>query len=95
MEKIRDPSHTQAFSVDEFDALFAKSGLIDLQRSAYDVDMELEQQLKASFPDEGGEDTLRLIFEDDLQTNSLGTNTRKIEDKIYYTYPISVYVGTK
>lgn len=95
MEKIRDPSHTQALSIDEFDGLFAQSGLRDLHRSSYDVDMELERQLEASFPDEGGKDTLREIFKDDLQTNTLGTNTRKIGDEVYFTYPISVYVGTK
>lgn len=95
MEVVRDPSYTQALSVEEFDALFTRSGLTDLQRSAYGVDMELEQQLEASFPEEGGKDILRALFEEDLKTNALGTNTRRVENQIIFTYPISVYVGTK
>ena len=95
MERLRDPSHTRALSIEDFDSMLVSSGLTDIQRSGYGVDMELEQQLAASFPNPGDEEKLREIFQTDLTENRLGTRTRLVDDKIYFTYPISIYVGIK
>ncbi|MGJ8655932.1 MAG: class I SAM-dependent methyltransferase [Akkermansiaceae bacterium] len=95
MERLRDPSHTQALSVERFDAMFGASGLRDIYRSGYGVSMELEQQLGASFPNPGDDEVLRGIFWEDLTKNRLGVDTRLVDGEIHFTYPISVYVGTK
>ena len=95
MERLRDPSHTKALSIEEFDSMVAGSGLVDIQRAGYEVEMELEQQLAASFPNPGDDEKLRHIFREDLTANRLGTQTRSIDGQIHYTYPISMYVGTK
>lgn len=95
MERLRDPSHTQALSIEEFDSMFTTSGLVEIERSGYEVDMELERQLSASFPNPGDEDKLRNIFRKDLTENRLGTKTRLVDGEIHFTYPISVYVGRK
>lgn len=95
MERLRDPSHTRALSIEEFDSIMASSGLVDIQRSGYEVDMELEQQLAASFPNPGDDEKLRGIFREDLTSNRLGTKTRLVDEEIHFTYPISVYVGRK
>ena len=37
-EKIRDPSHTQALSFDDFDQIMRNSGLKNLRRGSYEVE---------------------------------------------------------
>ena len=59
VEKLRDPSHAQALSYEAWDDLLVSSGLCNLQRSGYTVDMELEQQLAASCPNPGDAETIR------------------------------------
>jgi len=95
MEKLRDPSHTRALSHNEFEQLMTDSGLKNLQQGSYSVEMELEKQLQASFPNPGDEQKIRAIFQDDLKHNRLGVGAKKIADKIHFSYPISVYMGIK
>ncbi|MFC5051249.1 class I SAM-dependent methyltransferase [Rubritalea spongiae] len=95
MERLRDPSHTQALSDEEFDSMLASSGLVDIQRSGYEVEMELERQLAASFPNPGDDEKLRDIFRADLTGDQLGIKTRLLDGEIHFTYPISIYVGIK
>ena len=95
LEILRDPSHTHAMTKDEFAALFLTSGLTDCRQSAYGVDIELETQLKASFPKPGDEEVIRKMVTDDVEVDAIGINARKTDGKIVYTVPIAVYVGRK
>ncbi|MGK0291377.1 MAG: ubiquinone/menaquinone biosynthesis C-methylase UbiE [bacterium] len=95
MEKLRDPSHTQALSLDQFEEVMFKSGLKNLRCGNYKVEMELEKQLKASFPNPNDEEKIREIFYQDIDLNSLGMNAHKIENEVHFTYPISIYAGNK
>ncbi|MFO0699546.1 MAG: methyltransferase domain-containing protein [Nitrospira sp.] len=95
VERLRDPSHTQALSFDAWDTLLGNSGLRNLQRSEYTVDMELEQQLAASFPRPGDADRIREIFRKDLGVDALGVGAHLVGTDVHYSYPISVYVGNK
>lgn len=95
MEILRDPSHTHALTHEEFAALFRHSDLVDCRQSAYGVDIELENQLKASFPKPGDEPKLREMVTNDIGINRLGINARRDEDRVIYTVPIAVYIGRK
>ncbi len=95
MERLRDPSHTAALSDSVWADLLAGSGLNDLQHSRYAVNMELEAQLKASFPKAGDADKIRELFREDIGENRMGVNARRESGSIYYTYPIAIYTGTK
>ncbi len=95
LEIMRDPSHTHALTHEEFAALFQHSGLLDCRQSAYGVDIELETQLRASFPKSGDEPKLRNMVTNDIGIDSLGINARTEDDKVMYTVPIAVYVGRK
>jgi ubiquinone/menaquinone biosynthesis C-methylase UbiE len=95
LEIMRDPSHTHALTHDEFAALFQHSGLLDCRQSAYGVDIELETQLRASFPKPGDGPKLRDIVTSDIGMDSFGINARKEGGKVVYTVPIAVYVGRK
>ena len=95
LEILRDPSHVHALTRDEFAELFSNSGLRNCQQSSYGVEIELESQLKASFPKPGDEAVIRNMVTDDIGENQLGINARRVEKKIVYTVPIAVYVGCK
>lgn len=95
LEILRDPSHTHALTRNEFAALFLNSGLSDCRQSAYGIDIELETQLKASFPKPGDEEMIRRMVTDDVGVDRLGINAREIDGKVVYTVPIAVYVGRK
>jgi ubiquinone/menaquinone biosynthesis C-methylase UbiE len=95
MEKLRDPSHTRALSYSQWEQLMNRSGLKSLKRGDYKVEMELEEQLKASFPNPGDCEKLRKIFKDDIGVDSLGVGAHKCGDEIHFSYPISIYSGNK
>ncbi|WP_031434669.1 class I SAM-dependent methyltransferase [Methylomarinum vadi] len=95
MEKLRDPSHIKALSLQEWEQLLGEAGLRNLRRGSYQVTMELEKQLEASFPKPGDDDKLRHIFRHDIGPNCLGVDAHWVGTDIHFSYPISVYVGTK
>ena len=95
LEKLRDPSHTQALSFDKWEELLINSGLKEITRSSYRVEVELESQLEVSFPNLGDKEKIREIFRNDINSDSLGMQTHLKKGKIYFSYPISIFVGYK
>ena len=95
MEKLRDSSHTQALSLPAFQEMFKKCGLKNVRYSSYKIEMELEQQLATSFPNAEDADSIKQLFQNDLEKNEMGVNARLVDNKICFTYPINVYVGYK
>jgi len=95
MEKLRDPSHTRALTVQEFLSMAHHCGLQQLQTSGFKVEMELETQLKASFPHPGDEEKLRTLFWQDLAHDNLGLGVHQRENSIHFAYPILIVVGKK
>lgn len=95
LEVLRDPSHTHALSRDEFAELFGNSGLLECRRSSYEVEIELEAQLRASFPHPGDEPVIRKMVTEDVGRDHLGIKARKDNGRILYSVPIAVFVGQK
>jgi ubiquinone/menaquinone biosynthesis C-methylase UbiE len=95
LEILRDPSHTHALTTEEFAALFSDSGLVDCRQSAYGVDIELEAQMRASFPKEGDEQKVRDLIIGDIGVDTIGIKARQEGAKVLYTVPIAVFVGRK
>jgi len=95
LEIMRDSSHTHALTTEEFTALFQQSGLKECRQSAYGVEIELEAQLKASFPKPGDTERLREMITSDIGVNDFGVNARRTNNSVVYTVPIGVFVGNK
>jgi len=95
LEKLRDPSHVHALSLEEFQNLAIASNLQNVRIDFYKVEIELEQQMAASFPNPGDEDKIRQIFRDDIGVDQLGINVHWRGDEIYYAVPITVMVAHK
>ncbi|MGD9950373.1 MAG: class I SAM-dependent methyltransferase [Desulfobulbus sp.] len=95
MEVIRDPSHVHALTSVEFEQLIRQSGLEDLRRTQYEVEIELEAQIEASFPLPGNAERLRSMITDDIGIDRFGITPKRKNGQIWYSIPIAVYVGTK
>lgn len=95
MEKMRDPSHARALISGELARWFDSAGLTECRQSEYAVDVALEAQLHASFPDSGDDARLREMISGDIGKNALGINARRQNNAVFFSYPISVFVGRK
>lgn len=95
LEKLRDPSHTHALSEEEFQRLVSEANLHEIDFAFYKVEIELEQQMAASFPNPGDESKVRQLFMEDIGTDALGINVHRRGSEIYYEVPITVMVAHK
>ena len=95
LEKLRDRSHTHALSLEELQKMIADAKLTNIHLAYYKVEIELEQQLAASFPSPGDEEKIRQIIETDMKFDDLGINAHLKDHKIHYAIPITVIVGEK
>ncbi|MGV0023674.1 class I SAM-dependent methyltransferase [Phormidesmis priestleyi] len=94
-EKLRDPSHTRALTLEEFQSLIADHTLQNVHLAFYKVEMELERQLAASFPNVGDDEKIRQLFRADIGVDALGVGAHLRGDEIHYAYPIIVVVAEK
>ncbi len=95
VEILRDPSHVRALNSDEFEALFVGAGLTAIRSTRYLMEMELDRQLCASFPNPGDETRIRQIYASDIGGYKLGLNVRDSELGILYSIPILAMLGVK
>jgi SAM-dependent methyltransferase len=95
VEKLRDPSHTSTLTLAQFLDMPGQCGLTGLTTHFYNLEMELEAQLGASFPEPGDADKIRRIFRQDIGRDDLGLGAHFRGDKIYFAYPNLVLVGKK
>jgi ubiquinone/menaquinone biosynthesis C-methylase UbiE/8-oxo-dGTP pyrophosphatase MutT (NUDIX family) len=95
MEKLRDPSHVRALSLDELTGLLIEAGLHNVRRQFYKHEFGLEAVLKGSFPNPGDADRVRQLFEADLGVDRLGLAAHRRYGDIYFSYPIVILVGDK
>ena len=95
LEKLRDPSHTHACTLEEMLNIANKLGLTQIKTQWYKLEAELEKQIKASFPDPGDDEKIRQIVKEDIGKDNLGIGAHLIDDKIHFNYPTVILVGKK
>lgn len=95
VEKLRDPSHTQALTFHELKNMVENVGFVDIRSEYHDLEMGLETILKTSFPNPENKDKIRQIFREDLASNNLGVSSHQRDGQIYFYFPISIIVGSK
>jgi SAM-dependent methyltransferase len=93
VEKLRDPSHVRALSLEELTGLFHHAGLRDVKTCFYKLDVPLEELLARSFPKAGDADRIRQTFADDIGVDRLGVGARHRDGAIHFSFPIMVIVG--
>jgi ubiquinone/menaquinone biosynthesis C-methylase UbiE len=95
IERLRDPSHVHALSRSEFARLFSSPMLRAARFSEYKVEMSLESQLAASFPERGGADRIRSLLRNDVDLDRYGVSAHWVGAELHYAVPIVVGVAAK
>jgi ubiquinone/menaquinone biosynthesis C-methylase UbiE len=91
LEKLRDDSHVKALALLELQTMLRDAGLLNLKTRFYRLEIELEGQLRSSFPKPGDADKIRQLVMDDKD----GLVSDRREGGIYLVYPIAIIVGEK
>jgi len=95
MEKLRDPSHANVLSTEQFASLFEHALLTNCRRTSYNLEIELENQLNASYPNQEDRQKLRELIIKDVNVDSLGIDVKQINNTYKLYYPIQVYCAEK
>jgi ubiquinone/menaquinone biosynthesis C-methylase UbiE len=91
IEKLRDDSHVKAFGLSQLQAMAQNAGLVDLKTEFYRLEIEFEEQLKASFPKPGDADKIRQLVMDDKDR----VVSMRRDKGVYFFYPVAIIVGQK
>ena len=94
MERLRDPSHVRAFTLDELHAMFIELGLPEPRVDAYRLDGDLDGLLQRSFPNPGDEDRIRQIFARALDDDAIDMAPHLRDGKIHYAFPVAILSAT-
>jgi hypothetical protein len=95
MEVLRDPSHVRAMPAAELIGLFSAAGLPTPRRTSYELQDELENLLRRSFPNPGDDDKIRAMFRASATDDRLGIPIRLEGDRLHYAYPIAIVVADR
>jgi ubiquinone/menaquinone biosynthesis C-methylase UbiE len=93
VEKLRDPSHVRALSLEELTGLCHDAELRDVRTGFYKLDVPLEELLARSFPNPGDADRIRQTFADDIGVDRLGVGAHRRDGTIHFAFPIVAVVG--
>jgi hypothetical protein len=70
-------------------------GIPILERGFYRTKIGLEDQLQTSFPDPTNNEKIRRSFIEDTKNDTLRLESYFEENKIYFSYPNSIFEGEK
>jgi ubiquinone/menaquinone biosynthesis C-methylase UbiE len=94
-ERLRDPSHVQALTLDQLLALARENRLSRLTCQFYSFEIELETLLSGSFPASGDEAKVRELAIQDVGHDRLGVRARWRGTELVVSYPIAMIVGER
>lgn len=94
VEKLRDPSHVKAFAISELVAMMNQEEINVIRTASYDLEIDLEVQLKSSFPNEGDADQLRAAINEDIGKGMIGIGSSRVGDRVLLAYPTVILVGS-
>ncbi|MEP7049292.1 MAG: class I SAM-dependent methyltransferase [Pseudomonadota bacterium] len=95
LETLRDPSHAAALCPEQLAALFSAVGLTVDRREQYRLEVAVEELIAASFPEPGGREEMRDIFEKDLGVNALGVGVERRPSGLWFSFPILILSALK
>jgi ubiquinone/menaquinone biosynthesis C-methylase UbiE len=94
-ERLRDPSHVQALTVNKLVGLAKDNGLSHVRCDIYKFDIELDLLLSGSFPAPGDDAQVRQLAVQDVGHDRLGVGARWQGSELIVSYPIAIVVGEK
>ncbi len=94
-EKLRDPSHTRALTLDELTRLGSQAGCSRPEIRLYGLTMNLDELLESSFPEPGNRQELYRRFEADLGRDQLGYGVQRLGGTTQIRFPTAALMWSK
>lgn len=94
-EKRRDPSHTQALTLEELYFFGERAALGEVVIRSFGVPMTVDSLVDSSFPDPADRTVLREMMKADVGRDEMGFNARIEDGQCLLTFPIAVLGWTK
>jgi ubiquinone/menaquinone biosynthesis C-methylase UbiE len=95
VERLRDPSHVRALTVDELRTLFEAAGLPEPRVRSYRLEGVLSGLLARSFPNPGDERLVEEMFRASLADDALDLATAERNGEIYYGFPVAILASRR
>jgi ubiquinone/menaquinone biosynthesis C-methylase UbiE len=95
MERHRDPSTVEFRPLAFLTSLFDEPGLVLSKTLFFQVPVERERLISASFPAGGDHETLRRMIEESVEGDAMAMNARREDGTIRLAYPSVVLVARK
>lgn len=92
LEKLRDPSHTHALLLSDYEVLFKQ--LTDLRCEFYQYPVTVDELLSRSFPEPGNAELFCRTVQEDIGINQLGINASN-DGTLRFAFPVVVLSGIK
>jgi SAM-dependent methyltransferase len=89
-ERLRDPSHVHALTLEELVALADTEHFEQPTCSFYEFNIELDVLLDASFPNGNDKQNLREMVVRNVDGNELGVRSHRSETGLVVSYPIAI-----
>jgi ubiquinone/menaquinone biosynthesis C-methylase UbiE len=92
-ERLRDPSHTSARTLEELRRL-AEGALRDVEMRAFRLEAEVDALVASSFPEPGDREVLIEQMRADVGVDALDMDARLVDGRLWMSFPIVVMAGT-
>ncbi|MGD8478346.1 MAG: methyltransferase domain-containing protein [Burkholderiales bacterium] len=95
VERMRDPSHTEALPAKDISRMMLAQGL-QIERSYYYAyEVAAHSLLARSFPTDGDRDRILHLYENDVGVDRLAMNARRVDGILHVTFPTMITLGRK
>ena len=96
VERLKDPSHVHTLPLTDLQGMASNAGLINLKAEFYRIEIGLEENLSASFPEKKSDiDKIRQAVIADIGKDKIGMGAHRKGKDAYLNYPIVMIVGEK
>ena len=96
VEKLKDPSHVHTLMLTKLQDMASRVGLVNLKAEFYRLEIGLEENLKASFPENKSDiDRIRQAVIADIGKDEIGMGAHRNGEDVFLSYPIVIIVGEK
>jgi ubiquinone/menaquinone biosynthesis C-methylase UbiE len=94
-EKLRDPSHAQALSLDGLKSLFESVNLRTMEIESFGLEMDFQDLMSGSFPNPESVEGVWQLLRDDLGKDRIGLGAHLKDGKYFVSFPTTIIAAGK
>jgi ubiquinone/menaquinone biosynthesis C-methylase UbiE len=94
-EKLRDPSHAHALSLDSLKSLFESVDLRAMQVESFGLEMDFQDLMSGSFPNPESVERVWQLLRDDLGKDRTGLGAYLKDGKYFVSFPTTIIAAGK